>query len=276
MMGDIKRRYGGSGASTDDRVIREMLTRRGFQCDVRSPLDSVLLPEPFDEKAEKEFYEYLKKYSFRIFLRDVINHREGFREKDLVRYCSEDVVREYLAYLVRCGIAMEGGEGFRLVNQGIYSFGDTLEWFVASIFRREFHSPAAWIVRVLDSGLGGDYDVIARVESKMVFVETKSSPPKNIHNEQINAFLERVDALMPNFVFFLVDTHLRMEDKILKLFDEELEKRYKKKFGIEKLYNRIFYTRRNIFIINSKPDVVGNIRLGLRHFFGIVDQPFFK
>ena len=258
-------------------TVADTLRRRGFHFGNDCPMDNVIYPQRSTSRIIDRYYELLKRYSFRIVLRDIIKYREGFEESDLLHYCSAEKVNEYLKFLTRSGIVKKKAEGqYALTGTNTDSFGATLEWFVAQIFRREFCSAASWGVKVLNTNLGGDYDVIARVEQKLVYIETKSSPPKNIHQETIDEFLGRLDDLKPNLAIYLVDTHLRMEDKINKMFRWGLMARRpslkRKKKLVKRIYDRIFLVPGNIMIINSKPDLVSNLADCLKYFFGVIDQ----
>jgi hypothetical protein len=65
---------------------------------------------------------------------------------------------------------------------------------------------------------GGDYDVVACAEGELIYVEAKSAPPRQVTEEQVSAFLDRVDTLRPDLAIFLCDTTLRMRDKLVPLF----------------------------------------------------------
>ncbi|NIT99503.1 MAG: hypothetical protein GWN01_00720, partial [Nitrosopumilaceae archaeon] len=69
---------------------------------------------------------------------------------------------------------------------------------------------------------GGDFDVLASWLGKLLYIESKSAPPKGIHNPEISAFLERVQNTKPDLAIFINDTHLRVKDKIVLMFEEEL------------------------------------------------------
>lgn len=172
-----------------------------------------------------ELYRQMHSYAFRLFLRDIIHHRTGFGVPDLLRYVDEETARRYaqLAGDWRLIEPMDSGT-WRLSSQGTRSFGETLEWYVAQLFTREFGCPAAWGVRATLSGQGGDYDVLSMVEGRLVCVEVKSSPPKHITVETLEHYLKRVDALGPAMSIFLEDTHLRLEDKIVPMFVEAVSK----------------------------------------------------
>jgi hypothetical protein len=219
--------------------------------------------------ARAEFYLLLRHYSFRLFLRDVIKHREAFVLADLVRYCSPAAARRYLEWLLRHHIVRRSRHAFRLVSEAP-SFGPTLEWFVAAALEREYGIACAWNVRLDAARGGGDYDVIGFQESACVYVETKSSPPRNIECRQVRAFFDRLDTLRPQLAIFLNDTQLRMGDKIAVLFAEELQRRLgrgARHFPLHRLGGELFVIGDRVFIANSDPDLVGNLGICLAHYF---------
>ncbi len=246
------------------------LKKRGFRLASSCPQAGLIYPQA--EGEVEKFYEHMKRYSFRLLLRDIVKLANGFRKDDLTHYCSIEAVSTYLGFLLAAGIIEEKGKGVYGLLPVVDNFGGTLEWFVAQVFQREFASPASWGIRLLETEQGGDYDVIAQVEGRIVYVEVKSSPPKNIYQEMVGEFLSRTQELRPNLAIFLTDTHLRLEDKINKLFKWELEKRGKGTVEMEKLREGIFSLGKGIMIINSKPDLVANLAFCLRHFFGFLDR----
>jgi len=192
-----------------------------FKREVR---DDLLIPE--DVSEEEGFYEKLKKYSFRLFLRDIIKHQKGFSIKDLVHYTTDEVAREYIDYCIRCGIVIQLEKNrYSLASLPVKSFGSTLEWFISKVFEREYSASAIWGVKFKDTVKGGDYDLIANIEGKILYMEVKSSPPKQIYDSEIRAFLERIDEIGSDISVFLMDTELRMKDKIVPMFDLELKRR---------------------------------------------------
>jgi hypothetical protein len=258
-------------------TIADTLRRRGFTFGTDCPKDNLIYPSRSTPNTVNDYYELLKRYSFRIVLRDIIKYKDGFVKDDLLHYCSAEKVEEYLKFLTTSGIVKKkSAQRYTVSKKSIDSFGGTLEWLVAQIFRREFCSVASWGVKILNTNIGGDYDVIARVEQKLVYVETKSSPPKNIHQETIDEFLGRLEDLKPNLAIYLVDTHLRMEDKITRMFRWGVMAKHpslkRRKKLVSRIYNRIFLVPDNIMIINSKPDLVKNLADCLKYFFGVIDQ----
>lgn len=252
-----------------EQAVLGALTRRGFRCFRREEEGGLILPSA--RRPRERFYHLLKKYSFRLFLRDVIRHKVSFSIRDLLRYCSEETAENYLHLLLREKLVRRTpGRGYRLVDERIVSFGDTLEWLVYQVLTKEFHLAAAWGFRVEDNLGGGDFDVVAVMEGSLVYVETKSSPPKHIHQHEIGAFFDRLATLRPDLAIFLNDTQLRMKDKIAVMFERELRRRHgaswRKKYPLQRLERELFGIGDRLFIVNSDPDLVLNIGYCLRRY----------
>jgi len=249
--------------------IEKTLKARGLDYAGFMPTERILQPNPPTSVTVEVFYHHLHRYSFRLFLRDVVTHRNRFYPEQLARYCSERVVRKYLRLLIDLGMARPlGRKSYRLVNLDVHTFGETLEWYVAEIFKREFASPVMWGLQAKGLSSGGDFDVLADVDHRLIYAETKSSPPKGIHLSNVEAFLQRVQSLTPDIALFLVDTHLRMEDKINALFQQARAGFPGMVENVEGLTRGVFLAGKSIFILNSKPNIIENIRVCLRHYFG--------
>ncbi len=240
-----------------------VLRRRGFSVYKKEPSEDLLLPPA---KFIDEYYVMLHKYSFRLFVRDVIKHQDFFGLEDVTRYATSRVTKEYLDYIVGLGLALEQGTGYRLARH-VKSFGETLEWFIAEIFKREFGAEAVWGVKFKRPKIGGDYDVIARFDGSIFYVEVKSSPPKQIYESEISAFLDRVSDFAPEISVFLMDTELRMKDKIVPMFEHELKKRCRNAAEVGRMEKELFQIGDRIFIINAKDSIVRNIETVLHWYF---------
>ncbi len=156
------------------------------------------------------------------------------------------------------------------------SFGETLEWFVAEVFRRELKCEASWGITLQDTKYGGDYDVLAFVEGHMVYVEVKSAPPKHVEDTEVGAFFRRVRTLKPQMAVFFEDTELRMADKIVPMFEESLAKEYGARaadYPIKRLQDELFHINHALYIINARPDVASNFAVCLRDFLGTRARP---
>lgn len=241
-----------------------LLRRRGFRVYRKEPSEDLLLPR---EKFRNGFYEMMKKYSFRLFLRDIIKHQESFTVEMLTRYATADVTGEYVDYLLEIGLAEKNDSRYRLVKRPIKSFGETLEWFLAEIFMREFAAEATWGVKFKRPRVGGDYDLIAKVDGSILYMEVKSSPPKQIYANEITAFFERVFDLSPEVAVFFMDTELRMKDKIVPMFEEELKERFSEPLQVLRMEKELFQILDRIFIINAKDSIVNNIEKVLSWYF---------
>jgi hypothetical protein len=254
-----------------------LLRRRGFTIYRKEPSGDLLIP---DSELIGGYYEMLKKYSFRLFLRDVIKYQPSFNSSRVARYATREVTEQYLAYLHSIGLVSSDDNVYRLVKGPIKSFGSTLEWFVAEFFKRDLSAEAVWGVKAKRPKVGGDYDLLAKIDGSLVYMEIKSSPPKQIYQSEVKAFLERVDDLAPEIAIFFVDTELRMKDKIVPMFEEELKagfptsgkpasgapilKRIEKElFGIAGLGD----SEPSIFIMNAKDSVIQNVEKLLGVYF---------
>lgn len=240
-----------------------MLKRRGFRIFKKEPLEFLLLPEP---QFIDEYYSMLGKYSFRLFLRDVIKNQDFFTLEDVTRYATSGVTGGYVRYLLHAGLASAEDGGYVLTSH-VKSFGETLEWYVSEVLKREFGAETVWGVKFKRPNVGGDYDVIAKLDGSILYGEVKSSPPKQIYESEIAAFLDRVVDLSPEIAFFLMDTELRMKDKIVPMFEEELVRRSAGETGVRRVERELFRTGDRIFIINSKDGIVRNIETVLNIYF---------
>ncbi len=256
--------------------LPEALRRRGILLARADAPEGLLFPPTLSAARQRRLYEQLKRYSFRLFLRDLIAHRETLRPERLTRFCSPEAAARYFHFLEGCGIIRRGRGGVLRLNEGeVSSFGPTLEWLVAQVLTREFGAPALWGCRLLDLGGGGDYDVLSLVEGALLYVEVKSSPPKHIEGEEVAAFLARLAALMPNLAIFLVDTELRMQDKLVGLFEEALARRPDAGRGrrhrppvVSRLLGETFILEGSVFLTNTRPSLVQALGTCLRAHFG--------
>ncbi|GAB4388126.1 MAG: hypothetical protein Kow0025_05500 [Thermodesulfovibrionales bacterium] len=245
--------------------LESLLRLRGFRIYKKEPGDDLLLP-PADRVDG--YYETLKRYSFRLFLRDVIKLQDRFTEKEVARYATAEVTGGYIGYLLQIGLAEPAGGGaFRLAKRPVKSFGETLEWFLAETFRREFSTEAVWGVKFRRPRVGGDYDLIAKINGSILYMEAKSSPPKQIYANEVAAFLDRVEDLNPEAAVFFLDTELRMKDKIVPMFEGELAGRLAAPPPVERMERELFQIWDRIFIINAKPAIAGNIEKVLGWYF---------
>lgn len=245
--------------------LEALLRNRGFRIYKKEPSEDLVLPA---KKFLNDFYEMLKKYSFRLFLRDVIKHQGSFTREQVTRYATSDVTGAYIDFLLSIRVVETAGiQNFRLMKRPIKSFGETLEWFLCEIFKREFFAEAAWGVKFKRPRVGGDYDLIAKIDGSILYMEVKSSPPKQIYAGEITAFLDRVFDLSPEIAVFFMDTELRMKDKIVPMFEDELKKRFTSPPPVLRIEKELFQIWDRIFIINAKDSITNNIERVLSSYF---------
>ena len=255
----------------DPSPVERKLKMRGMKVFRKNPTDRLFFPPDLSPFQKSRFYKVMKKYSFRLVLRDMIKYQDRFRIQDLTHYCSPKVVQGYCNLLCEMGIVLKNGRAiYRTRISPLYSFGPTLEWFIAEMFKREFASPAIYGVSVKQTPSGGDYDVMASWNNRLVYAEVKSSPPKGIELNEVTTFFSRIEDLLPELAFLFNDTQLRMKDKLVVLFEKELERRYgresKNLFPVERLIAELFHVQNRIFIVNSKKDVAENFQICLKHY----------
>jgi hypothetical protein len=157
------------------------------------------------------------------------------------------------------------------VGPPVRSFGETLEWFVARLLEEEFSCQTVWGVRVKGMEPGGDYDVLARIEHELVYVEMTASPPKHITERDVAAFFDRVAHVAPHLAVYFVDTELRMTDKLAPMFETELRKRHgarsRTRFPVTRLRGELYHVNHRVFLINSKRNLAANFRACLRDYW---------
>lgn len=190
-----------------------MLVRRGL----RPRLARLDLPFARDlpEAQADRLAERLGHYGFRLFLRGAILQRGPFEPGEVTRYLPAAKAREDAEALVELGLAVRLDGGRYRLRSPARSFGGTLEWWVARELGRRLALDVAAGVRSGAAGVGGDLDLVAAGEGKLLYVELKSSPPKHIMPAEVASFLRRVRHLRPHLSLFAVDTALRLPDKVL-------------------------------------------------------------
>ncbi len=247
--------------------VENILSQLGFPVINHGGRTQLLFPANISSASLGYFYRLMKRYSFRLFMRDLIQTPEQDDYSPLTRYCSPRTVKLYLGILAEMGIVSIADKGYKLLKK-VPSFGPTLEWYVCEIFRREFLSPALFNVKLQNTKSGGDYDVLSEVAGHLVYVEVKSSPPRGVEHQAVDAFLGRILELEPHIAILFVDTELRMFDKLVPLLAEGLEREGKTApdWAVLRLVNEIFHVRHSIYLINSSKGIYTNLRTCFRDF----------
>jgi hypothetical protein len=182
----------------------------------------------------------------------------------VTRYATPSITTEYLDYLLSIRLIRKKAAAYALAKGPVTSFGSTLEWYIAEIFKREFSAESVWGVKFKRPKIGGDYDVISKLDGSLLYSEVKSSPPKQIYDSEVAAFIDRVADLAPAIAVFFMDTELRMKDKIVPMFERELQKRYGPPPDVVRMERELFQIQDRIFIVNAKESIIGNIEKVMR------------
>jgi len=254
--------------------LRGMLRRRGLDPYRENPVQHLLFPPTFSQEEKEQFYELFKRYSFRLFLREVLHRKGVFRVSEVVRFSSTETGKKYLHSLIDLGLVDPAqGRTYRLRLLPTTSLGPTLEWFMAETLRKEFSCLALYGLRCKGTRYGGDYDVIASMEGRLLYVEVKSSPPKNIEGDEVHEFLSRLQDLLPHLALFFVDTELRLRDKIVPLFEaEQLAQRAQNNgpsLPLQKIADEIFFAPPQVYILSSKRSIARNMATCFKHHFAL-------
>jgi len=234
-----------------------MLERRGL-APRPSPPDL-----PFDPSGpparSAAIAERLGHYAFRLFLRGAILRPGGFAPREATRYLDAGKAREMAEECVALGLAAPLGRGrYRLVRRA-RSFGGTLEWWLGRELSERLGLEVATGVRSGARGVGGDLDVVAAGEGKLVYVEAKSSPPKHVTGAEIGAFLRRVAAVRPDLALFVVDTALRLSDKILPMFVGALARAGAAAGEPRRVVRETWALGPHLYLVNAREDLLENV-----------------
>ncbi len=224
-----------------------------------APKDGLLCSSLCADRLTR-FYQLMRRYSFRLLMREIIETRGRFQLEDVESYGSHGSTSRHLDALERIGLLEREGFSFRWRGDLPDSFGPTLEWYVAEVVRRELRSDALRAVRLSGLRGGGDYDVVALWQGRVLYVETKAGPPKAIEDVHIRSFIGRVRALAPEVALFLVDTHLRMTDKLVPMFKRELTPcGATEPAGPRPVARGVYHVRDSVFLSNTKRGVEAHL-----------------
>lgn len=232
-----------------------MLVRRGLVPRLSRP------DLPFDpglpEAALDAIAERLGHYAFRLFLRGAILARGDFLPEAASRYLPEGPARDLAEQCVALGLAEpRPGGRYRLLTRA-RSFGGTLEWWVARELARRLGLSAVSGVRCGARGVGGDLDVVAAAEGKLLYLELKSGPPKHLTAAEVGAFLARLRGLRPDLALFAMDTALRLADKVLPMFEQALS-RAGAPPAPRRLVRETWALTPHLYLVSAKQDLLEN------------------
>ncbi|WP_257459278.1 DUF1887 family protein [Archangium lipolyticum] len=246
-----------------------MLARRGFTATV-APLD---LPFPADLEAQaaERLAERLGHYAFRLFLRGAILRRAPFTPEEATRYVDVEQARGFAEELVALDLAAREDGGRYRLRYPANNFGGTLEWYVARELRGRLGFDVAAGVKFHARDVGGDLDVVASAEGKLLYLEMKSSPPKHLAPDEVGAFFRRVRTLRPHLAVFVMDTALRLSDKVLPLLQAELSTQPPPE--PRRVVREVWALTPYLYVVNARQDLLGNIGVAIAEGFRALAPP---
>jgi hypothetical protein len=238
-----------------------MLVRRGLD-PTRSRPDL-----PFDpawpEPALDAVAARLDHYAFRLFLRGAILSPAGFEPSDASRFLPAAEARRCAEDCVALGLAERRPDGrYRLLRRA-RTFGGTLEWWVGRELERRLGLEVATGIRSGARGVGGDLDVVACAEGRLLYLELKSGPPKHLTPAEVGAFLRRRRAVRPDLALFVIDTALRLSDKVVPLLLTCLERDGIAPPAPRRLAHEAFALGPHLYLVGAKEDLLDNAALAI-------------
>lgn len=233
------------------------LRRRGL--DPRtSPPDVPFDPQVSGAQGDA-LVERLRHYAFRLFLRGAIQRPGGFAPAEATRYLDAEQATGMAEACAALGVVERLPRGrFRLVRRA-RSFGGTLEWWLGRELSLRLGFAVATGVRSGAPGVGGDLDVVAIGDGRLVYLEAKSSPPKHVTAVEVRAFLRRVRAVRPDVALFVVDTALRLSDKILPMFAAALSRPEAEPHAARRVFRDTWAVTPHVFVVNAREDLAENV-----------------
>jgi hypothetical protein len=234
-----------------------MLLRRGFRPKPWPP--DLPFPPDFGEERRERLARRLDHYAFRLFLRGAIQRASGFRPAEATRYVEGPVARAMAEELVTLGLAARGGRFRYRLQHPPRSFGGTLEWYLARALGARLGFDTATGLRFGAPGVGGDLDVVAAAEGRLLYLEAKSSPPRQIAGEEVRAFFDRLEALRPDLALFVVDTALRLGDKVVPMLAAEIARRAGRGAAPRRVVREVWELAPRLFAVGAKGDLSANV-----------------
>ncbi len=262
--------------------VKFLLSRRGFRWLGEGEFKLIIHPTKAlgSPEAPTEYYTLLKHYSFRKIIRHLVAVKEPVHPQDLLSMCSEPTLGQYREFLAQTGIIeVTKQEKWRL-KQRVDSFGYTLEWYVSELMSRELGATSGWGVEIEGLIAGGDFDVLAFMDSVLIYVECKAKRPEEIEASEIRNFLQRSQDLAPELAVMLVDTDGDLRP-VLDRFQASLLPIKRVRSGVKRPewkpdkpfiakvagFRNLHFGLYRVFITDSQPTILHVLQDCLRHYY---------
>ena len=240
-------------------IIFSLLKERGFKI---LELKDKKLIFPEDEIFFNDYFKNLRSYYFRRILQDTIKKKEfddNFVHK-LKKKWGEVVVERYLQKLLNYGILKKSNSFYESKFKDIDNIGNTLEWYIGEILKRDFSIPVVSNIEIKNLSDGGDFDIFFLLLGNLSYLEIKSSPPNNISIEELENFIKRVNGVGTKVSILFIDTTLNIKRNIIDNM-KFLLKRYKREFLGIMIRNGFYKVSKGIYVFNSKRSIEESIRI---------------
>ncbi len=230
--------------------IEKLVKRKGFE--ISGHGRKISFPN------EEMFFAYLKKYYFRRVLKDTLFFKKLDSEK--VRLLSEKWGKEvsnYLRIMEQSGIIIRNGKYFTTKFSESFS-GSLLEWLIGKFLEKEIGLETFVNVRLKGFEHGGDIDIISRLETNLIMIECKESPPNNVPFSELQCICKRANKFNPDIFIFAIDTTLSIKRNII----DNLEKICGTHFL--RIKEGVYRGGSSFFIVNTKRDLLQNIFFAIK------------
>ncbi len=263
----------------NDRSIEKTLIRKGYTFKSnKTGLSKKLLLDIniFEQEQADRLYNMMDDVSNRVILKKICESKPKFTKGKLYDKWSTDTVDNLLRELIAISAIINNQDGSCSLKKREAEFGENLEWYISEMVKREFYCTSDWGVHIVEAPNGGDYDVLARSENNLIYVECKAKKPSNIDEKEIISLLKRDEFLRPYITILFVDStdDINSIENLFKkicLRIKELIAKHNIKFVMgeppytEKLYEPFFHFQSRLFVVNSKKPVLETFKLCLRH-----------
>jgi hypothetical protein len=234
---------------------------KNYQIKYKSLEHSALIYQFLNDDQKSILKKMMPQYGFRIFLKsiwpDLLSGKENHIVLPATQYLSVKKEQEFYQLLKKYGV-------FKLFRQLKKDSASSI--FRYDLFFSEFLREQLWEkysilsllnVKILDYNEGGDIDMLCFLNDRLFTFEIKTSPPNNVQIMEIGAFLKRARQFNQWIHIFFIDTTLRLEDKIIPMFEESLYYQDGEESFIQnpvsKIEENAYLISPNILIANVKP-----------------------
>lgn len=251
----------------DEPPVLRILRQRGLRVCQKEPAWRTIHHHLGTGEPVDRFNQLFQSYSYRIFLRDLITFSDMIHPERFGPFIDRERIETYMDFSLELGLVKKvPGGTYSFSFKDITDIGDTFE-YALSLILEDMGFDVTWGVKFEGIESGGDFDIIGLASGKLFYLEAKTSPPKHIEMSEMRNFLDRITSLRPDFAIFINDTHLRMKDKLVPLMESDIEARSGLKLSMNRIEREIFGMEGFLYIMNTKRDIPGNIRVCVEDFF---------